>query len=250
MIKSIESKISEDGKFDEFTYSKMSHMDFFLEKNYDFDLYEYKVNPKVCSLKVYQDLLMFAFIKEFIPPGSKMLEIGGGCSRILRHFKEDYECWNIDKLEGLGNGPTEMKMKGINMVKDYMGNLNKELPDNYFDFVFSISALEHVPEDDPNLFKNILDDINRVAKDGAYIFHCFDVVAKNEYLWVNKLLTHLFQNANPLNDFIHYDIVKQDTDLFVLSEEFYENNWRTSTNKTYEDFGKPISYNIIWKKNN
>ncbi|MBK8551291.1 MAG: hypothetical protein IPL53_09635 [Ignavibacteria bacterium] len=35
----------------------------------------------------------------------KILEIGGGDSRILKHFSKDFECWNLDKMEGLGNGP-------------------------------------------------------------------------------------------------------------------------------------------------
>ncbi len=248
MIKSIECKPDGEGKFNEFTYSKPDHMKYFLDKNYDMELYGYKVDPDDCSLKVYQDLLVFAFIKENIPSGSRMLDIGGGYSRVLKYYKDDYECWNIDKLEGLGNGPTEMNMEGIKLVLDYMGNFNKELPDNYFDFVFSISALEHVPEDDPTLFIKIFQDIDRVSKEGAYIFHAFDVVIKGDYVWTNKLMLHFFQNSKPLNDFIYLDKLKEASDIYVMAEKYYENNWRSSTNKSYEDFGKPLSYNILWKK--
>lgn len=245
---SITLKLNGEEKFDEFTYSKNLHMDYFIEKDYDIELYGSRVDPENCSLKVYQDLLVFAFIKENLKPGSKMLDIGGGYSRILNYFKNDYECWNIDKLEGLGNGPTEMQMEGIKLVLDYMGNFNSELPDNYFDFVFSISALEHVPEDDLSLFEKIYNDINRVSKDDAFVFHCFDVVIKDEYVWSNKLLYFFFNSSEPLNEFLHFDLLKKKTDMYVMSEKYYEENWRPSTNRSYEDFGKPLSYNILWKK--
>lgn len=249
-VNTVNCKLDDKGRFEEYTYSKKSHMDYFIEKKYDMELYGSSIDPDNCSLKVYQDLLVFAFIKENIPAGSKLLDIGGGYSRVLKYYKDDYECWNIDKLEGLGNGPKEMLMEGVKLVRDYMGNFNKELPDNYFDFVFSISALEHVPENDHKIFVNILDDINRVTKDNGLVFHCFDVVIKDEYVWTNKLLHYFFENSKTLNEFIHFDILKKARDVYVMSEKYYETHWRSSTNRSYEDFGKPLSYNVIWRKEN
>lgn len=244
----ISCKIDANGRFEEFTYSKRSHMEYFIGNKYDEELYGYSIDPDDCSLKVYQDLLVFAFIKENIPPGSKLLDIGGGYSRVLKYYKGNYECWNIDKLEGLGNGLSEKKMEGVKLVVDYMGNFNKELPDNYFDFVFSISAFENIPENNQKVFFNILEDINRVTKVNGLVFHCFDVVVKDEYIWTNKLLLFFFQNSNTLNEFVHFDILKRAKDLYVMSEKYYETNWRSSTNRSYEDFGKPLSYNIVWRK--
>jgi len=248
MIKPITINLDVEEDFNEFTYSRIGHMEYFLDKNFDIELYGERVDPDNCSLKVYQDLLVFAFIKENVKPGSKLLDIGGGYSRILNYFKTDYECWNIDKLEGLGNGPTEMEMEGIKLVLDYMGNFNKELPNDYFDFVFSISALEHVPEDDPSLFENIFNDIDRVSKINSYGFHCFDVVIKGDYVWSNQLLFTFFKKTESLNDFIELDALKKKTDIYAMSEKYYEENWQSSTKKSFEDFGKPLSYNILWKK--
>ncbi|GAI29988.1 unnamed protein product, partial [marine sediment metagenome] len=146
MRESLSEKRPDADDFDDFTYSKKSH--FALFKGYDVELYGKSIDPDACDLKAYQDLLVFSFIKENIPRGSRILDIGGGKSRILNYFKNNYECWNLDKLEGLGNGPVAVGSEGCRLVKDYIGCFNKELPDNYFDFVFSISALEHVPEDD------------------------------------------------------------------------------------------------------
>ncbi len=161
MTKEYQQRFITPLNFDKFTFSKMDHFNLFLEHNFDEELFGCVVDPGDCDLKVYQDLLIYSFIKFNVPAGSKILDIGGGDSRILKHFKNDYECWNIDKLEGVGNGPTDIDTTGFRLVFDYMGNFNNELPENYFDFVFSISTLEHVPADEAKIHADILKDINR-----------------------------------------------------------------------------------------
>jgi ubiquinone/menaquinone biosynthesis C-methylase UbiE len=242
------SKLFKPGDFSPFTYSKRSHFKLFSHGNYDRELFGKTLQPDRSSLKHYQDLLVFSFIKQFVPGGSGILDVGGGKSRIIKHFKKKYQCWNADKLEGMGNGPMRINTRGFHLVRDYLGNFNPELPDNYFDFVFSISALEHVPETGPQLFKNILDDLNRVLKPGGYSLHCFDCILKQETHWCNKLLIYFFENAQPLNRFIPFEELRSAADLFVMSEKVYNRKWKRRTGKPYHEFGKPYSYNILWKK--
>jgi glycosyltransferase involved in cell wall biosynthesis/radical SAM superfamily enzyme YgiQ (UPF0313 family)/ADP-heptose:LPS heptosyltransferase/ubiquinone/menaquinone biosynthesis C-methylase UbiE len=229
-----------------FTYSKKSH--FALFKGYDTELYAGAVDPDNCDLKNYQDLLVLLFIRENIPTGSRILDIGGGNSRILKHLKNEYECWNLDKLEGRGSGPASIDSTGYRLVKDYIGNFNKELPDNYFDFVFSISALEHVPDDNPDYLGNIRDDIERILKPGGYSLHCFDVVIKKDSVWTNKLLPFLCQNLKMITPFVPFEELERDPDLYVMTEKAYQKGWQSTTKKTYLDFGKPLSYNVLWQK--
>jgi len=234
--------------FSQFTYSQRSHFELFAQNNYDIQLAGNKLNPDRCSLKQYQDLLVFSFIKQFVPEGSGLLDVGGGKSRIIKHFKKKYRCWNVDKLEGCGKGPIKIGKKGFRLVKDYMGNFNPELPDNYFDFVFSISALEHVPEQDPKQFKNILDDLNRVLKPGGYSLHCFDSLLKPDNVWVNRLLIYIFENQQTLNRFIPLESVRHAPDLFAMSRRVYDRKWKHITRQPYAEFGQPFSYNILWQK--
>ena len=215
---------------------------------FDEELFGKPMDPEECDLKVYQDLLMFCFIKFNIPHGSKILDIGGGDSRILRYFKNVHECWNIDKLEGVGNGPTDIDTSGFRLVHDYMGNFNDELPENYFDLVFSISTLEHVPLDDEKTYENILKDINRVLKPGGYSVHCIDVVLKEDYVWTNEIMPYFFRNVEMINQFIPLLEILKDPDLFVMSKKYYERTWQITTGKSYEEFGRPGSYNFLWRK--
>jgi ubiquinone/menaquinone biosynthesis C-methylase UbiE len=234
--------------FDLYTYSKKSHFRSFVRNSFDEELFGVPVDPDDCDLKVYQDLLMFCFIKFNIPEGSKILDIGGGDSRILRYFKDDHECWNIDKLEGVGNGPTDIDTTAFRLVHDYMGNFNDELPDNYFDLVFSISTLEHVPQNDPETYNNILGDISRVLKPGGYSVHCIDVILQDDYAWTNEIMPFFFENAGTINKFIPLLSLNKDPDLFLMAKKYFDRAWKITTGKTYEEFGRPVSYNCFWRR--
>jgi hypothetical protein len=205
------------------------------------------VDPEDCDLKVYQDLFMFSYIKKNLSPGSKILDIGGGDSRIIRYFRDIHECWNIDKLEGVGNGPTDIDTTGCRIVYDYIGNFNDQLPDDYFDLVFSISTLEHVPANDPETYGKIVKDINRVLKQGEYSVHCMDVVLQDDYQWTNDIMPYFFENAEVINQFIPLEKLLDDPDLFTMSEKYFNRSWKVTTGRTYQEFGRPASYNLIWK---
>lgn len=235
----------------EFTYSKQSHFPLFLDFFSIYKDFIYKeVNPDYCRLKVYQDLLIMAFIANYVPKGARILEIGGGDSRVIAYFRNLYTFYNIDKLEGLGSGPTTINSNDFILIKDYMGNFNQALEEKSFDFVFSISALEHVPSNDQQLFKNIFEDIQRVLKPGGFSLHAFDIVIKDggTRVWTNPFLFYLFDHSNPVNSFIQFEDMLKDKDIFTMSEKFYNDHWKATTKKSYKEFGKPLSYNILWKK--
>lgn len=232
--------------FQSVTFARRSHWRLF--EGLDIELFGAKMDMDAHQLKVYQDLLVFQFIREYIPPGSRILDVGGGISRILNYFSKTHECWNIDKLEGLGNGPKDMGKVDYRLVRDYMGNFNSELPDNYFDFVFSISALEHVPQDDPTLFDKIIDDIDRVLKPGGYSLHLFDVIFKRNGFWTNKIIYRIFERVNTINNFIPPEEIRDDPDLYCMSEDAYNKTWFHATQKPYLEHGRPSNLSILWKK--
>ena len=158
----------------EFSYSRLPHFELF--RGLPFQSYNVgDPDPAICDLKVYQDYLVYCFIKRNVPAGARILDVGGGDSRVLKFLSAEYECWNVDKCEGLGNGPVRFTSPHYRIVYEYLGAFSPELPEGYFDLVFSISALEHTPEVQATR-ENILADIHRVLKGGRPSFHCFDAV--------------------------------------------------------------------------
>lgn len=233
--------------FARFTYARHSHWELF--EPYSIDLFGEVLNPLDVDLKRYQDLLAYAFIKENVPPGSKIAEVGGGVSRLLKKMSDEYECWNIDKLEGVGNGPKAVNLPNVRMVRDYVGNFNTELPDNYFDMVFSISVLEHVPQDDERFFKRIVYDIQRILKSGGLSFHLFDVVVKGDvFSRCNKFINYVFDHVDTINDFLPIEAAISEGDMYFLPQEVYDRVWKKYTKKEYNEFGMPTSINTVWRK--
>jgi hypothetical protein len=231
---------------DEFTYSKKRHFELF--QSAALELYGRPIDPATCDLKNYQDLLVFEFIKRHVPKGARILDVGGGNSRILNYFYRDYECWNIDPLEGVGSGPRQLDPRGrYKLVQDYMGKFNPQLPNDYFDFVFSISALEHAGEDAQTL-ENIRNDINRVLKPGGYSFHLFDCIIKQDRIWIHKLMRSFFTSQTTANRWVEPESLTADPDLYTMTKAAYESGWVFITKQPYETFGKPFSYNVLWQK--
>jgi GT2 family glycosyltransferase/ubiquinone/menaquinone biosynthesis C-methylase UbiE len=238
------------GDFSYFSYSKNEHWELLIS---DWSkLYKDEIDQKKLSLKAYQDLLILRFIIENLPKGSKILDIGGGSSRIIQYFKKDYECWNLDKLEGIGHGPKEINVSGFKLVKDYIGNFSKELPDNYFDLVFSISVLEHVTYEDHCLHQRISEDIDRVLKPGGYSVHLIDGIMKGGNTNLLKIVFQLCKNLNLDKLWQRIRNIKEDElpDVWYMPKESYNTKWKKLILKEYEEFGKPFSWNIFIKKQN
>lgn len=228
-----------------FTYARWSHWE--LLKNYAQKLYDKTIDPQTADLKRYQDSFVYAFIKENIPPGARILEVGGGRSRILPALKGRYECWNLDKLEGIGNGPKDLGVVPYKLIRGYIGDFSSELEESYFDFVFSISVLEHVPRDE-GVYPRIVEDIDRVLAPGGLSLHLLDFVVEEKDIRMHPLIFHFFQHVETLNTFTDFEKVRHDPDLFMMTETAYKAVWERITRRSYQDFGKPANITVLWQK--
>ncbi|MEZ6067401.1 MAG: class I SAM-dependent methyltransferase [Planctomycetaceae bacterium] len=183
------------------------------------------------ALKCYQDLLVLAFIEDNIPAGSRILDVGGGHSRVLQHLARDYDCWLIDDFKGGGNGPLHAEKHGYKVVDGLMGQfLKDQLPDNHFDCVFSVSALEHCPPK-VEVVQAVIEDLDRVTKPGGFNIHCLDYVIKRETIDQVPIVQQFFfdRAAYPL---CSPRIIWQDPDMFKLPAEIYA-RWKIP--HAYED---------------
>ena len=221
-------------------YSREDHFPFF----HLMPIYRNQ-NASTCDLKVYQDLFIYSFIKDHMPKGANILEIGGGDSRIIKTLMNDYKFWNLDMLEGAGHGPKEINLThNFVLVQDNIGNFSKDLSADFFDLVFSISVIEHFPEDEESL-SNIIDDMKRVTKKGGYWVHCVDSIFFSDHIWIHPMIPKM---VNHVDD---YDIgeikknIQHDKSLWVLPKFAYYTRWFQKTHKSSKSFGNPFSINLI-----
>lgn len=123
------------------------------------------------SIKQIQDSVLLHRLQDL--EGKRILEVGGGHSRTLPFFSAQNSCVNVDPLEGYGHGPVGDKEEVLpyQQVRAYMGETEDKLPSDSFDIIYSISVIEHVPQ---NRLHIVLRDIIRVLKPGGRMVHLID----------------------------------------------------------------------------
>ncbi len=229
--------------FRDFAYSRISHFSQFLV------LPGYQnQSPATCDLKVYQDALVYTYILDNFPVGARLLEIGGGESRVIRALKDRYDFWNLDKLEGEGFGPKALfSDKGFHLVSDYIGSFSPKLPDEFFDLVFSISTLEHIPQDSATI-NSVIEDIQRLLRPGGYSLHCVDALFFKDQYVCPDFVSMIHQRGMVPTPLPQFGTMLADPDLWLLPKYSYYTRWYHLVRKSMSSFGYPFSINILWQK--
>lgn len=128
------------------------------------------------TLKGIQDAWILSRIGD--TTGKKVAEIGGGNSRTLEALVKKNQCWNIDKFEGAGAGPKTWRgSPKIQVIKAFMGDFSTGLEDGFFDVVYSVSVIEHVPTD---RLGDFFRDVARILKPGSYFHSAIDLYLGDE----------------------------------------------------------------------
>lgn len=109
-------------------------------------------------------------------PG-KILEVGAGFNTFFdTHFAGNCEYWMLDDTVGFCDeekfNVAVKERRNTHFVRSLLGKFSAELPENYFDLVFSISALEHVPLDKRDA---VYSDMFRIVRPGGVIVHSIDM---------------------------------------------------------------------------
>jgi SAM-dependent methyltransferase len=202
------------------------------------------------DLKLLQDLCVCDFIKKNIFQGAKVLEIGGGNSRILSYFKDYFEGWNLDKFEGIGAGPIGVsETDEYIVVQNYIGYFDQRLPERYFDLVFSISVMEHINDNDSILSK-IVQDIDRILKPGGYSVHCIDCrfpPSQNPSIDGRRLAKYIIQQYGLDPQFVLDE--HKNPDVYYMSTKAYDLYWKKAcNNRSHELDGLPFNIFLVKRK--
>tara|TARA_R110002072_G_scaffold73069_14_gene174299 strand:- start:4274 stop:4951 length:678 start_codon:yes stop_codon:yes gene_type:complete len=102
--------------------------------------------------------------------GKRIMEVGGGDSRILP-LLDGNERWNVDKFEGVGQGPTKaQEVGGVTVIRSFLGEFDAALP--CVDIIFSISVIEHIPF---AAYADTFADMARCLLPGGRLLHTIDL---------------------------------------------------------------------------
>jgi SAM-dependent methyltransferase len=107
-----------------------------------------QTNRRVVCMKHAQAAWMLSELAHL--SGLRILEAGAGFGRVLRTLQK-HERWALEMPNGNGRTVNEKRLTmppAIRLVEGYLGGYVRDLPDNYFDVIYSISVVEHIPPTD------------------------------------------------------------------------------------------------------
>lgn len=120
--------------------------------------------------------------------GQKIIEVGGAYSSLPRFLARKYELesWVGDDFGGYTSesiwtrwgDPKDLpsKFPDTKYVFEPFGKFSESYPSNYFDRIFSVSTLEHIPD---NFRLDVFKDMNRCLAKGGMQIHAIDISVPN-----------------------------------------------------------------------
>ncbi|MBV9154759.1 MAG: methyltransferase domain-containing protein [Acidobacteriaceae bacterium] len=193
-------------------------------------------------------------ILKLCAPGSSLLEIGAGEPHVAHILCElGYKVTVVDPYDGSGRGPQEFeyyqeKYPDITIIRDIFSDRLTDLERNSFDCIYSISVLEHVPQ---NALPEVFDGVRHFLKIDGYSLHIVDhVLAGSDSQFHLLQLAEVLNlqaalssdnNSKALYNFAQtLHLLTSDIDTYYLSAEGH-NLWRGAVPYDQFPFRKVVS---------
>lgn len=227
--------------FQDFTYSKKTHFDYFNENGYSNEIYGRVLNECQRSIEKYQNLLLFSFLKNNIGAKSKVLIIGECDQNVASKIINDYDLYFLKDPEKLSKVIWSVENNESFSFLNSAGEMINFPPLNFFDFIFSFNELEYSKTDlkDFSTFKLNIKQL--LSTFGLVLFSFTKYFFKGIHKR-HEIVRYLFKNTERYNRFVGYKEMFKDKNLYTESEKnFYFNLNNRSAEVT------KLVYNILWE---
>ena len=238
-------------KFNNFIYSKNSHFKYFQDQGIDIAVFGKNIIPEESDVRIYQCMLVYAYITQNLKEGSQILEISNTDTPVFKALLlKGYVCrklnFNIKNPDSEDNLPAEINW----VLKNEKDQIITEDDYESSDFIYSISEFDNFPET-TDLFDAVYNKLRNSLKPMAYSLICFvGSVNEDKLIWNNKFLNFLSGKNINFNISDQNNLIVNDKDLFFISESYYKKYWKLSIDMKYKDLGKMHSVSILQKFNN
>ncbi|HQY53496.1 MAG TPA: hypothetical protein PLD63_14095, partial [Ignavibacteria bacterium] len=178
--------------FNNFIYSKNSHFKYFQDQGIDIAVFGKNIVPEESDVRIYQCMLVYAYITQNLKEGSQILEISNTDTPVFKALLlKGYVCrklnFNIKNPDSEDNLPAEINW----VLKNEKDQIITEDDYESSDFIYSISEFDNFPET-TDLFDAVYNKLRNSLKPMAYSLICFvGSVNEDKLIWNNKFLNYL-----------------------------------------------------------
>jgi SAM-dependent methyltransferase len=173
-----------------------------------------------------------------LPRGARLLEIGGGDAWVADLLARlGYETWLVDPYDGRDGGPADFerlrsRYPKVHFIRGVFPEALRQMSDASFDCIFSISVLEHIPDD---AIGRVVEGLYAYTR-GGFTIHAIDHVLKGagaeaHLAKLATIVTGLGIGRGDLDRLL--ERLNDDPDSYFLSAEAH-NRWRGTT--PYQQF--------------
>jgi SAM-dependent methyltransferase len=202
------------------------------------------------DLKDVQRPWMIKALLGSIQPGGRILEIGAGEPFVADFLARcGYDVTIVDPYDGSGHGPTDFEVfqkryPALKFVRRNFGDDIEDMETHSFDGIYSISVLEHVPDE---LVASVCSGVQKFCRSGGVTIHAIDHVlrGKGDLYHLDKLLAYAGRlGFDPARLVRVIQESEMSPETYFLSAEGH-NRWRGSI--PYDEFPmrKVISVQLV-----
>ena len=171
-----------------------------------------------------------------LAPGARLLEIGAGEPIVADLLvRLGYDVTVVDPYDGRDRGPAEFEATraAYPRVRIIRGLFPRDVEEERFDCIYSISVLEHLPS---AAIDDVCAQLRRLTRDGGYTIHAIDHVVRgagdaHHLARLRRIASSLGIAEGELEQLLAQ--LADDADTYFLSAESH-NRWRAGV--PYDEF--------------
>jgi len=222
-----------------FNYSKKSQFKIFSDLKSDVELYGKVIEPEEADLTVYQNLLLYSYLKN--KKNLNVLNVGIKKLASLKSLKSEHK---ISMLSFTDLCKNKTDITTDNFIC-YTKNELKKIKSNY-DLIFFPSS-QFTEETDSEINENVFSNLKYLLKPEGILLCSFTNIFREDSLWYENIFNHFAKQKNQISRFRPFSEIAKDPDLFYLPEKAYTKYWKEFTGKSYNEFGRAYCNNLIFE---
>lgn len=234
-------------------YSRIGHIGEIVNRESSYELFGRSLNNVMVNIAEYQQHFVAYFMKNFLQPGAKVLEIRSNESEISRLAERNYDYWYLEDVQVLEKNDENSILSSLRCQSNQGRKISTT--DSIFDFIFSVGDpfRNLCSNDSGHCSLNLQLNLTRLSKPGSYSVHCFKISRENGSIGLNNLLYGFYKKDRlpriNVTRYVKPHLAFEDASIYTEEQDMYDSGSQQQAGEISEPRKSQIfSYNTITQK--